>query len=99
MAVNLHGDPWVGVPELLADVEYIRPIADKLRSEGVPQVVEPNVPDTRLAEYPLKIAPFYVVHICETPTTVRKDPLRDFISTLFQRLFLHLAAKVAQGFY
>ncbi len=99
MAVNLHGDSWVGVTELLADVEYIGTIAEELRGEGVPEVVKPDVPKTRLAKHPLKVASFYVVEISETPTMVRKDPLRDFISTLFHRLFLHLAAKVAQGFY
>ncbi len=57
MAVNLHGDLWVGVPELLADVEDIRPIAEELRSEGVPEIVKPDVPKTRLAEH----FPFYLI--------------------------------------
>jgi hypothetical protein len=34
--------------ELLVDVEYIRPIAEKLRSEGVPEVVKPENPNPML---------------------------------------------------
>jgi len=98
MAVNFHRDSWVCVAELLANIQDIRPIAEELRSEGVSQIVKPDVPKARLAQYPLEVPLLHVVHICEIPTMVRKDPFREFIPALFHCLFLHLAAKVAQGF-
>ncbi len=58
MTVNLHGDLRVCMAELLADVEYVRTIAEKLRSKSVPQIVKPDVPETGLAKYSLEVTPF-----------------------------------------
>ncbi len=98
MGVNSHGDLWVCMTKLLADVEDIRPIAQELACERVPEVVEPDVPQASLVEYPLEVIPLRVSHIQETAPRVGEHPYRDFIPALSHRLFLHLPAKVAQCF-
>ncbi len=69
MAVNLHGDLWVRMTKLLADVEDVSPIAQELRSEGVSQIVEPDVPKTRLTKNPLEVIPLHITYL-----VVPKDP-------------------------
>ena len=54
MAVNSHGDSWVCMTQLLADVKNVRPIAQELAGERVSQIVKPDIPKASLAKHSLK---------------------------------------------
>ncbi len=95
MAVNPHGDLWVCMTKLVADVEDVRPIAQELACERA--ILKSDVSKTRLAQNSLEVTSLHVVHIQETALAVGEHPLRDFILTLFHRLFLYPPAKVAQA--
>jgi len=75
MAVNLHGDLWVCMTELLGDVEDVRPIAEELRSEGVSQVVKSDRTKARLTEHFLECAVLYLMDVYRLPLLVCKHPL------------------------
>ena len=84
--------------ELLADVQDVRPLRQELRSERMPQIMKPDRTKPCLFKHPLEIPGLHVLDVDETPQAVSKDPVRDFIPTLFQCLLLILFTEVPQGF-
>ena len=98
LRVDLHGDSWVGMAELLANVEDVGSLGQELACESVPQIMEPDRAKICLLQHPLEIPGLHVVNVYEATRAVGEDPRRDFVLPVFQSLLLPLFTQVPQGF-
>ena len=57
MYVGIHCDLNTAVPRLLLNVPEIGPVFDEQGYKGVPQIMEPDVPDARLRQTAIPAAP------------------------------------------
>ncbi len=81
--VDLHGDSWVGMAELLADVEDVCSIRQELRGERVASVMEPDGTKPCLLKHLLEIPGLHAIDVCEATRAASEDPLRDFVLPFF----------------
>src|SRR5882724_3452542 len=88
MAVGIDGDLNTMVPHLFLDVGQGFAVLDEQAGEGVAQVVNSYIPQSRLCQ---ELMPDAIVEIrlVEGPSfLIRKHPLRHFTPALSQRLLL-----------
>ena len=70
LRVDLHGNSWVGMAELLANVEDVGSLGQELACESVPQIMESDRAKLCLLQHPLEIPGLHVIDVYEATRAV-----------------------------
>ncbi len=98
MGIDLHGDIWVSVTQLVANVGYGCTLGQKQAGEGVAQIVESNMSKAGFLESPLKALP--LVGTIQIWFTIpgAKNPFRAIRISCFHCLFQTMLSEDGEGF-
>ncbi len=98
MGIDLHGDIWVGVAQLVANVGYGCALRQEQAGEGMPQIMESNISKTGILEIPFKSPE--LVGTIQIWFTIpgAKNPFRAIRISCLHRLFQTMLSEAGEDF-